>query len=58
MLHRKESTYEFTSGFIGPEILNFESSLSLSPDLKAVLFRLANVLLEALDPIYEWVINN
>ena len=40
--------WKFTSGFIEPQILNFEGSLSLSPALKAVLFRLAKFLLEAL----------
>jgi hypothetical protein len=33
-----------TSGFIGQQILNFERKLSLSPDHKAVLFRLASFL--------------
>ena len=37
-----------TSGFIEPQILNFERILNLSPGLKAVLFRLAQFLLEAL----------
>jgi len=36
------------SGFIGPQILNFERSLSLSRGPKEVLFRLAKFLLEAL----------
>ena len=37
-----------TSGFIGPQILNFDRSLRLSPGPKAVLFPLAKFLLEAL----------
>ena len=36
------------SGFIGPQILNFDRSLCLSPRPKAVLFYLAKFLLEAL----------
>ena len=37
-----------TSGFIGPQILNFERSISLSPGPQTVLFRLITFLLEAL----------
>ena len=39
---------KYTSGFIGPKILNFERSFSLSRGPKAVLFRLAKFLSEAL----------
>jgi hypothetical protein len=39
---------KFTSGCIGPQIVNFERSLSLSPGPKAVLFRIAKFLSEAL----------
>jgi hypothetical protein len=42
----------FTSGFSEPQILDFQRSLSLSWDPKAVLFRLAKFLLEALLPGY------
>jgi hypothetical protein len=38
----------FTSGFIGPQILNFERSLSLFLGPEAFLFHLAEFLLEAL----------
>ena len=48
---KKETTsiqQYFTSGFIGPQILNFEISISLSLGPKPFLFRLAKFLLEAL----------
>jgi len=38
---------KFASGFIEPQVLNFERSLSLSPGPKAVMFRLAKFLLVA-----------
>jgi hypothetical protein len=39
--------WKLTSGFIGPQILSFERSLSMSPGpQKAVLLRLATFLLE------------
>ena len=39
--------WKLTSGFIGPQILSFERSLSMSPwPQKEVLFRLAKFLLE------------
>ena len=44
----QEGHHFITGGFIGPQILNFERSLSLSRGPKAVLFRLAIFLLEAL----------
>ena len=38
------------TSFIGPQILNFKRSLSLSPGPKEVLFRRATFLLEAPEP--------
>jgi hypothetical protein len=47
--------WQFTSGFIGPQILNFARSLSLSPVPKVVLFRSATFPLEAL---FQYVITS
>ena len=46
--HSATHLWKFTGGFIGPQILNFERSLNLLRDPKAVLFRIAKFLLEAL----------
>jgi len=40
-------SWKYTSGFIGPQILKFERSLSLSPGLTSSLVRLGKYLLEA-----------
>jgi len=40
--------WKFTSGFIGPEILGFERSLSLSPGHQSSFVRLVKFLLEIL----------
>ena len=40
-------SWKLTSGFIGPQILNFERILILSPGLQSSLVRLAKFLLEA-----------
>ena len=50
LLHAQEIKHlrKFTSGFIGPQILNFERSLRLSRCPKAVLFRFEQFFLETL----------
>ena len=43
--------WKFTNGFIGLQILNFERSLNLPRGPKAVSFRLAKFLLDALQTV-------
>ena len=55
---------KLTSGFIGPQILNFERSISLFLGPEAFLFHLAEFLLEALraatamDPWWDFLIKH